>query len=130
MKTITETIQIRKPLTEQQKVEMLADISKSNDKIAEIELQIDDLKERIKLLKDPQEVERNNIAQVLANYKAGFILENIECSVVYDKGIASFYSVDNGEKVDERPISEQEQLSLSENRIDAEKIIRQANEEE
>jgi uncharacterized protein YdcH (DUF465 family) len=124
---ITETIQIKKPLTELQKLELLADISKSDDRIKDLENGIDEMKADIKPLKEAQERERDNISQALANYKCGFIMENYECSVVYDKGMATYYDIKNGEKVDERPLTESEQLGLTENRIDAEKIIREAS---
>ena len=127
---LTETIQRHVALTQLQKVELLDQISIANDKIAELEDRIDDLKEQIKPLKASQETEKDNISQALANYKAGFCPVNVECSVVYDGGMARYYDVVSGELIDEHPITEEEQLRLNENRIDAEKIIRQASNEE
>jgi hypothetical protein len=95
-----------------------------------LELEIDDLKKKIKPLKDSQESERDNISMVLANYKAGSIPVNVECSVVYNGGMTKYYSTESGELVEEHQTSEEEQLMLTGNRTDAEKIIRQASKEE
>ena len=127
---ITETIQLKEPLTEEQKLGLLDDIVKASDRIKELELHIDDLKEQIKPLKEAIDRENDNISQAIENRKAGFIMVNVECEARYEKNVASYYSVATGEKVLERDISEEEQLRLSENRIDAEDIIRQASKEE
>lgn len=125
MGKITETIQIQNPLTEEQKLGLLDDIVTATDRIAELTMQIEDFKEQIKPLKEAIDRENDNISQAIANRKAGFIMVNVECEPKYENGIASFYSIETGDKILERPITEEEQLRLSENRIDAEKIIRQ-----
>jgi hypothetical protein len=122
---LTETIQIMKPLTDAQRLELLDQIAYSYDKIAELELQLDDLKEQMKPVRDSIESEKDNVAQALANKKAGFIPVNVECFVVYNGDTATYTSVETGEIVRERVLSESEQLQLSENRVDAEKIIRE-----
>jgi hypothetical protein len=78
-------------------------------------------------LKESIELQSDIINMSLAHYKLGYVPENVECSVVYDKGMATYYDCKNGEKVDERPIDEKEQLQLSNRLIDAEDIIRESS---
>jgi hypothetical protein len=127
---ITEKIPVKNPLTEEQKLGLLDDIVKASDRIKELEFQIEDLKEQIKPLKEAIDRESDNISQAIENRKAGFVMSNVECEARYEKGIASYYSVETGEKVLERELSAEEQLRLNEGLIDAEKIIRQDSENE
>jgi hypothetical protein len=127
---LTETIQIQKPLTQEQKVELLNDIATAYDRIYELEMNIADLDEQKKPLKDAIKREHDNVAQALATKKAGFIPQNVEVTVVYGTNTVNYYDAKTGEKVDERPITEAEQLQLSEHRTDAEKIIRDSEKEE
>lgn len=127
---LTETIQIMKPLTDAQRLELLDQIANSYDQIAELELRLDDLKEQMKPLKDSIESEKDSVAQALANKKAGFTPVNVECFVVYNGNTATYTSIETGEIVRERVLSADEQLQLSENRIDAEKIIRESSAKE
>jgi len=130
MAKLTETIQVQVPLTDVQKIELLNDIATAYNRMYELENQIVGFDEQKKLLKDAIKRENDNVAQALATKKAGFIPQNIECTVVYMDKVAVYYDVKTGEKVDERPINESEQLALSENRVDAEKIIRESSKEE
>jgi len=131
MSKLTETIQIQKPLTEAQRLELLDQIANSYDKMEELELALDDLKEQMKPLKDAIESEKDSVAQALANKKAGFLPENVDCVVTYSGKTAIYTSIETGEIVQERELTESEQLSLGGHRIDADKIIREhtANED-
>jgi hypothetical protein len=125
--TITKTVQIRKPLTNEQKDNLLKEIS-------DAQLIIDERNEALKAFRDTIkeiiEQQSDIIEMSLANYRAGSLPENVECSITYLDGKAKFVDIKTGEVVDEHEITEAEQLMLSENRVDAEDIIRQASKDD
>lgn len=53
-----------------------------------------------------------------------------EADVNYEKGIVKFLDKETGEIIEERPMTQDEQLRLNSIATDAEKIIRQARQEE
>ena len=62
--------------------------------------------------------------------RSGYEMRPVECTLKYENNEVSYYRKDTGEFVESRPITKEEQLMLSGNRVDAEHIIRQARKEE
>ncbi len=97
-------------------------------KISELEA----LKARFKNDKDElddqigsQQVLIRELIECLAQ---GFEVTTKECSVKYENGETISYDKDTGEELERRPMTEGEQTRLTEHRIDAEDLIRQARE--
>ena len=119
--TITEKIQIKKPLNEGQKDELLKQICRDYDEISRLKA---DLKEYTEDIKGQIEAKNDDVLMSLGTYKQGGIFENVECFVKYANGKTQYISVATGEVVEEHETTEEEQLKLTEHRIDAESIIR------
>jgi hypothetical protein len=133
-KELTERIQIHKPLSEEQKAQLFLQIIEARSVIHSIQ---DDLDQRVEELKDfKKEAEARMSEQdaiidsACQNYRQGYLPENVDCVVKYNGNIATFYDVKTGEKVDERPLSDEEQLRLARNRVDAEDIIKEFSKDE
>ena len=83
--------------------------------------------EEIKAEIAEQEGIMNKCAEKL---RSGYEMRSRQCNVTYDKNIVKYIDKETGEVLEERPMTEDEQLRLTGQRIDAEQIIRQAREEE
>lgn len=125
-KGITKTIEVKTPLTEKEKDELLKQISSARKVIREQE---DNLKAFREDVKEECEKQEAIIDESCDRYEKGFTTKLIKATVVYDKDIATFYDAETGEKVEERPMTYAEQLSLTDNKtvMDAEEFIRRAN---
>lgn len=62
--------------------------------------------------------------------RSGYEMRPVEANVKYEKGIVKYVDRDTGEILEERPMTQDEQLRMMGERIDAEKIIREASKEE
>jgi hypothetical protein len=132
MKNITKTIQIKVPLTDAEKLEILSQITEADTVIKVKSFELDDLKEQEKVLKEAIEDQREIMSSLCTENKMGYKMKNVDCTVTYLKGIAKYIDVATGEVVDEHPMTESEQLILSENKVirDAEDIIREDSDKE
>lgn len=127
IKQITRNIEIKTPLTPDQIKDILQKVSEAH---LEIERQQEELKIARESCKSECERQDEIISQCLARYRRGYDVKTCECFAKYENGEATFTDAKTGEIVEQRAISEEEQLQLSSNRIDAEDIIRQASDEE
>lgn len=118
---ITEKIQIHKPLTEAQKDELLKQIADAYLKINQKEVELKEFKDQIK---EDIEEQQGLIDMSIGSYRMGYIPENVECIVKYTDGKTQYVSVLSGEIIEEHETTEEEQLKLTEQRVDAEDIIR------
>jgi len=89
-----------------------------------------DLKEKSKAVSGEIGEQESLISSILSKYHNGFEVKNVECKATYLDGEVTFTDALTGEIVEQRAMTEEEQLQLSEGRIDAEDIIRQASKEE
>ena len=124
---ITEKIQIKKPLNEGQKDELLKQICRDYDEIDRLKA---DLKEYTEDIKGQIEEKQDDVRMSLGTYKQGGIFENVECFVKYENGKTQYISVATGEVVDEHSTTDEEQLRLNSNAVDAEVIIRADSEKD
>ena len=125
MAKLTEKIQIQKPLSNEQKEALWTEISNAYINIQKKDEELKSFKEAIKTYVETQQ---DIIDMNLTNYRLGYVPENVECVIRYEKGMTKYFAVATGEMVEEHPTTEEEQLRLTENRIDAESVIRADNE--
>ena len=125
--TITEKIQIKKPLNEGQKDELLKQICFDYEEIDRLKA---DLKEYTEDIKGQIEEKQDDVRMALGSYKQGGVFENIDCFVKYENSKTQYISVLTGEVVEEHETTEGEQLKITEHRIDAEDIIRADSEKD
>jgi hypothetical protein len=125
---ITKTIQVKRPLTPEAKDNLLKEMSSSKKEVEELELMLADLKEKEKEKKEQISAQQSNILSLIGQYEVGYTIENSECLVSYEGNVVKYTDVNTGKIVDEHKLSNEEQLQLSEHRIDAEDIIRADNE--
>jgi hypothetical protein len=125
--TLTQTVWVKIPYTNEQKIEfadaMVQADSMINDKHDELKAIQDDYKEQIKVL----EVAFHDAA---LKYKKGYDEVKKDCIPTYEGNIVRYADKDTGEIVEEREMTEAEQLRLSAKLIDAEEVIRQSHKEE
>lgn len=127
---LTKNVEIKKKFTPTDKLEILDQISEIDKSISEKQFALANLQEQVKELKEGIAGLFGNIGDLCKKYQLGYESKWTECVVTYADGLATFTDAKTGEVVDQREITEEEQLSLSSNRIDAENIIRQASKEE
>lgn len=125
MKEFTKTIQIKVSLTDAEKLELLQQITDADAVIKEKGLEVEDLNEAEKVLKEDIKEQREIMSALCNENKMGYRMKNVNCSVTYSKNIATYTDVETGEVVDEHPLTSEEQLQLSQNRRDVEDLIRE-----
>jgi hypothetical protein len=124
---LTQRIEIKKPLTADEKDDLLKKISDAREVI-------EDETDRLKIHKDDSkeicDTQNDIITNCIDVYRKGYTSKLAECSVKYNDGEATFTDMATGEIVEQRPMTEAEQLRLTSNFIDAEKIIRDSTKNE
>ena len=121
--TITENHQVKTPISDKEKLELLDKIVKTDFEMNE---KIDALREYTKAEKGEIDALGGIISDCCERVRTGFISETYECAVTYEGTHITFTNVKNGEIVEQREMTEEEQLRLTSNRVDAEQVIRQA----
>jgi hypothetical protein len=126
---MTKLIEVKVKLNAQKKDEILKTISDADAEAERLEVALKQYQKEQKDLIGEQDAIRR---QALEVYRKGFTVKEVKCTVVYDKNIATFYDVESGEKVDERPMTYAEQLSLTTPKTiqDADEFIRRASKAE
>ena len=119
--SITTNIQVKRPISNKEKTEILAKIVESDQIITDLTVE---LKAYTKVKKDAIEQELGNISRCCQLARDGFENVTHECTVDYANNISKFTDIHTGEIVEEHPTTEEEQLRLSSNWKDAEEIIR------
>jgi hypothetical protein len=124
--SITTNIQVKRPISNKEKTELLAKIVESDAIITDLTIE---LKEYTADKKEHIEQERINISRCCQLARDGF--ENVwhECVVDYANNITKFTDIHSGEVVEEHPTTDEEQLRLSGKWKDAEEIIREDTKE-
>lgn len=89
-----------------------------------------ELKEFTAQKKDEIEGQETIVNDCAARIRAGYEMIPVECKVTYEGNIATFIEKSTGEIVEKREITEEEQLRLNSNWVDAERVIKEANEKE
>lgn len=129
MTKLTRNIEIKKKYSNADKLELLKQIAEHDEAINEKQMELSDLQDKAKAIKEYIATKHEEISSLCSKYRLGYESTWTECSVVYEKGEAIFTDA-NGEIVEQRPMTEAEQLQLTENRVDAEDVIRAASKAE
>ena len=124
--SITTNIQVKRPISNKEKGELLATIVESDQIIRDLTLE---LKDYTKAKKEAIEVELTTISQCCQLARDGFENVTHECTVKYEDGMTKFTDIHTGEMVEEHKTTDEEQLHLSSKWQDAEEIIRQDEKE-
>jgi len=121
--TITENHQVKTPISDKEKLELL-------DQIVKVDLEINEKSEALKNYTKAAKDEIGDLAAKISQWcgrvRTGVVSETYECAVTYEGTHITFTNVKNGEIVEQREMTEEEQLRLTSNRVDAEVVIRQA----
>lgn len=119
---LTQRIEVKTPLTADEKDDLLKQISDARQIIEE---QTEDLKIHRETVKDTCDTQDDIISKCVGIYRKGYNSKIVECEVRYSDGNATFTDIITGEIVEQRPMTETEQLRLTSKFIDAENIIRE-----
>lgn len=126
---ITRNIEVKHKFTKDEKLAILQQITDANKIVLQKNLEVADLKDRVKKLNEEIGEQYDIISNLCVKSDAGYESKMVECSASYH-GIEVTFTDINGEIVEQREMTAEEQLQLSEHRIDAENIIRQSEDEE
>jgi hypothetical protein len=111
LKALSKTIQIKKPLTDSDRSELLKQITEAEAIICKRSEELKAYKDTVKDIVDQhQEI----ISKCCTKARAGYILKNIEVNITYE-GSKEIFTDDNGEIVDHSIIVAEQQLDLGDN---------------
>ena len=127
MDSLVETIWVKHVLTGDEVMELAQKMARAEANINEKGDQLKSVSTAIKAEIVTQEGILHNCAEKL---RSGYEMRPKEVDVNYDKGIVKYVDKGTGEILEERPMTQDEQLRLSGARIDAEDTIREAREKE
>ncbi len=124
---MTETVQVKRELTQVESLDLAQTMARAEATMGE---KADDLKSVTAQIKADIAVQEAVLHACAEKLRSGYKMVSIECVVKYDKGTATYADKDSGEIIETRHMTQEEQLRLSEHRVDAEQVIRQASKEE
>jgi hypothetical protein len=127
MDNMTETRFVRHTFTEKEIVELAQKMARAESTIGEKADELKSVSTTIKAEIAEQEAILHKCAEKL---RSGYEVTPKECNVSYNGNKIKYVEHQTGEVIEEREMTDEEQLKLTEHRIDAEKIIRQARAEE
>jgi len=107
---ITKVIQKKNPLTLEQLKSLWDRMVAARDIMAKSKEELDALKDAHK---DLCEQQNTIVDKCFEDYKRGYIVENIECTVSYEGSVASYYDVKSGEKVEGIILQDGDQLEMT-----------------
>lgn len=126
MKELTETIYTKHVFTDKEQLELARKMARAEAVISE---KTDELKSATTTIKADIAIQEGILHSSSEKLRSGYEMRQREALVVYKDGIAKFLDKETGELLEERPLSEDEQLRLTGKRVDAEKLVRQDEED-
>jgi len=131
---LTEFIWIKKPFTSEQKIELGRQMADADERLsgkeAELGAETEAYKDRKKKLESEMITIQSELHEHARKFRDGFDDVHIECTVKYEGNRKLSYDKDSGELVEDRELTEAEQMRLSGKAIDAEQVIRHADDED
>jgi len=118
---------VKHVLTGDEVMDLAQKMARAEASISEKTDQLKSVSTTIKAEITTQEGILHNCAEKL---RSGYEMRPREADVSYEKGIVKYVDKETGEIIEERQMTQDEQLRLNANMTDAEQIIRQAREEE
>ena len=123
---LTETRHIKRVFTSDERDEFLRQMFRLKDDADEKQADLDAFKKTKQAEIASVEAEIGVIENKLRN---GYEQVPVQCVVKYEDNKAKYYQKSTGEFVEERSMTEQEQMKLAGGWVDAEKVIRAVNDE-
>ena len=131
---MTHSVWVKKALTDEQKIELGQKMADADERLSEKSDELADEAEAFKDTRKRLEGEMTAIQSELHDhaklFRQGYEEIRKECVATYEGTKVTFADKDTGEIVEEREMTEAEQMRLSGNMVDAEDIIRKAREED
>jgi|SRR5450759_255679 len=123
---LTETRHIKRIFAPGELQEFLQQMFRLKDDVGEIESEMDSFKKT----KQAEIASRDAEIEVIENkLRNGYEQTPIQCVVEYEDNKAKYYNKTTGEFIEERSLTEQEQMKLAGGWTDADKIIRAVSDE-
>lgn len=131
---ITQIVSIKKLYSDEQKIELGKQMADAEERLSakqeELDGEADAFKETKKRLEGEMAMIQDELHNRARMFRQGYEEIPTECIVCYNGTRVSYTDKETGEIVEEREMTETEQLHLSGQMVDAEDIIREAREEE
>lgn len=131
---ITEFVWVKKEFTPEQKIELGEKMADADERLSGKEAELDSATEAFKDRRKTLESEMTTISQELhehaRKFRQGYEEIHVECTVKYEGNRKLSYAKDTGALVEDREMTEAEQMRLSGNMVDAEAVIREARKED
>jgi hypothetical protein len=126
-KEFTETRYLSRNFTPEEKESMLQEMFSEQDAIGEKEDELDAFKKQVSAEIAQHEA---NVGVLKNKLRTGYEKIPVSCVIKYEENKAKYYRKDTGEFLDERPMSDREQMNLAGGFTDAEQIIRADSEKQ
>jgi len=127
MDNLTETIYTKHIFTGEEIMELGRKMAGAE---ATISRNTEELKSVTTTIKADIAVQEGILHGCAEKLRSGYEMRPKEADVKYEKGTVKYLDKETGEILEERPMTQDEQLRLNEHRVDAEKVIRDAREAE
>jgi len=128
-KGLLRSVEVKHKYTKDELLSLFKEVSDIDLEICKKNLDKAELQESIALIKKEIDDMHELQAKIYAKYRSGYDVQMVECSATYSGNEVTFTDI-NGEIIEQREMTESEQLQLSRNAVDAESIIRQSSKEE
>lgn len=104
--------------------------NKMTTAFANINEKTDELKTTTTAIKAEIAEQEGIVNKCVEKLRTGYEMRPRQCVMTYEGSVVKYIDKENGEVLEEHPMTEDEQLKLTGVRTDAEKIIREASEAE
>jgi hypothetical protein len=125
--SLTQTIYVKYTFTDKESLDLSRKMARAEAAINE---KMDELKSVSTTIKADIAVQEGILHSCAEKLRSGYEMRPREAELKYEKGVVKFIDKETGEVLEERPMTQDEQLGLTSKRTDAETIIRQARQEE
>lgn len=124
----TKTIYVKHEFTQEEMLALSAQMARAE---AEISEKADELKSVSSTIKADIAIQEGILHKCAEKLRSGYEMRLKEATVKYESGIVKYLDKDTGEILEERPMSQEEQMQLSKgNFMDIETLTQQENEPE
>lgn len=131
---LTQVIWVKRDFTDEEKIELGRQMADADERLSaksdELDAEADAFKETRKRLEGEMSAIQLELHDHAKMFRRGYEEIRKECTVKYDGNRAMFYDKDTGELVEDRELTEAEQMRLSGKAVDAEDVIREARKED
>lgn len=132
---LTQMVWVKKLFTDEQKIELGKQMADAEERLSakseELDAEADAFKETKKRLEGEMSGIQTELHDHAKMFRQGYNEVQVDCFVTYyDDKMVRFTDKVTGEVVEEREMTEAEQLRLSGKMVDAEQVIREASKED